>query len=87
MRFFAIVLAGLILAGCMAPTADPYLKVRSPFWGGADPVLVPAGYMQPVQTSVQYVPIQAVPVQAAPQAAPCFPVPATPAPYTAPCAP
>jgi hypothetical protein len=82
-----ILLALLVLAGCSCganPAADPYMKVRSPFWFGGDPVLQPAGYATVVPQAVTYQAVPtAVPVQVmaapAPVAAPaCFPYPQTP---------
>lgn len=75
----ALALVALALAGCCAPAADPYMKVRSPVWFNADPVLQPSQYVQVAPAQVQYVPVPvAAPVQAAPAAAPCFPSGAAP---------
>ena len=68
MRCVLALLALATLAGC---SGDPYIKIRSPLTGGADPVLQPAGYaMQPVvapQLMAAPAPQACAPAAAAPQ--------------------
>ena len=83
LRFLALALCLAVLvlplAACSSggPTGDPYIKVRSPLWAGADPVLNPSGYAMPVSQQPAYVSVPQYAVQ--PTYGACAPAASAPA--------